>query len=255
MNILSWIGWILVALASSVSLAFGVVRASLNSHRTSSAPVSLPLNERSITTDNALVGNQAAHMRGVDMLTFVKRILPEKEKGKPYTQQLHDYARGELNHHTVGLRTAIRLRESGARFAGENELVGEYLRHAHKAVDLYKTTGGDRGGNSKPAPNVDVWFQHRRDALLTGMSGYQQDPSMSRLGLLWAKMTRRLYRGPCQALYQQHQAGLNHAQELLLKAEAYLAEGLNEQALADLRSEGERHLRLSFRPNEKVETF
>lgn len=257
MNILTGISWTLIVLASGITVAFGAVRASFTSHRGGVAVptrVSQPLTQRLVSTDPA--AEETPQTRGVDMLSVLKHLLPEK--GKTPTQQLHDYVRGEIEHHSHGLATANGLRERGARFAADSDLTREYLRHARKVVELHKIAGVDRTLGSRFLDlllHVDDWYDRRRRALLKGASGSPQDAPMSWLAHLWAKVTRSLYKGPCQVLCQHHLESLRHAQGMLPVAEYYLAEGLDDQAREVLRSERERHLQLSFRPGEKVETF
>jgi hypothetical protein len=261
MNILNWIGWILVALASAITLAFSVVRASLNGHRTTptvGTPMFTLPAEMSATTDCRPSDTQTTPTRGVDIKALTKLFRPEKEQGKPYAQQLHEYVRGELEHHKRGLHMARDLREHGARQAAENELTREHLRHARKAVDLYKITVVSRAGVSRlrdsGAP-VDAWYQLRRKALFSRATVSPQNPPLSRLGRLWAKLTRRLYKGACQALYLHHRTELRHAEDLKQTVDICLAECLNDQAFDVLRSEADRHFQLSYRPGEKIETF
>lgn len=261
MNIFTWIGWILVALASSIALAFGVVRASLNGHRTTptvGTPLLTAPAEMSMTADKGPLGGQTTPVLGVDVKALAKFFRHEKEQGKPYAQQLQEYVRGEIELHTRGLDMAKDLREHGARQVAESELTREYLRHARKAVGLYKITVVSRAGVSRlrdPGAPMDAWYQLRSKALFSRGAVSQQDAHLSQLGRLWAKLTRRFHKGPCQALVQHHRTELRHAQGLKLTADTYLAEGLNEQALDVLRSEADRHFQLSFRPGEKIETF
>lgn len=260
MNIFNGIGWILVALASGITLAFGVVRASVNGHRitpASGTSMLTPPVEMSVTADCKPEDTQTTSSRGLDVKALAKLFWHEKEQGKSYSQQLHEYVRGQIEYHTRGQIMARDLREHGARQAAENELTGEYLRHARKTVDLYKITVVSRPGVSRlrdPGAPVDAWYQRRRNALFNRPAASPQKP-LSRFGRLWAKLTRKLYKGPCQVLYQQHRTELRHALDLKPTADAYLAEGLNDQAFDVLRSEADRHFQRSFRPGEKIETF